>query len=403
MFLQAQNNNNLVTIGKIDSIYSPTLKEQRKFWVYNPDGNEATLYGQKRYPVLYLLDGDGHFSSVVGMIQQLSQINGNTVFPEMIVVGIPNTDRTRDLTPTHVTGGPYVDSNFVKTSGGGENFISFIEHELMPHIDSVQPTAPYKVLVGHSFGGLTAIYTLIHHPDLFNAYLAIDPSMWWDKQKLLKETDIALANKNFSKQKLFLGIANTMPDGMDTIKVRKDTSETTFHIRSILSLADELRTHKNSGLKWNYRYYPEDNHGSVPLITEYDGLHFLFSFYNFKDFVRILDPKINADAAIRLVKAHYKSLTEEMKFPVLPPENLVNELAYGFLGQKSPEKAVAFFNLNIENYPKSFNVYDSMGDYYRSIKDKENAIKNYSKSLELKEVPETRKKLEKVKAGDFSE
>src|SRR6185369_3299172 len=97
----------------------------------------------QRYPVVYLLDGDAHFPSVVGLVQQLSQVNGNTVVPEMIVVAIPNTDRTRDLTPTHVsTDAPFMDSNFARTSGGGENFISFIEKELMPHIDSVYPTQP---------------------------------------------------------------------------------------------------------------------------------------------------------------------------------------------------------------------------------------------------------------------
>ena len=126
----AQSDNKIV-IGKIDSVYSKILGEPRKVWVYTPDmlsGNRDTT---QHYPVVYLLDGDGHFESVVGMIQQLSQVNGNTVCPEMIVVGIPNTDRTRDLTPTHIASDPPImDSNFSKNTGGGENFISFIENGL---------------------------------------------------------------------------------------------------------------------------------------------------------------------------------------------------------------------------------------------------------------------------------
>src|SRR5690349_4410151 len=112
----AQTDNKIV-IGKVDSVYSNILKEKRKIWVYVPENLQAA---PARYPVLYLLDGDGHFQSVVGMIQQLSQVNGNTVVPEMIVVGIPNTDRTRDLTPTHIANdAPMMDSASSKNTGGG--------------------------------------------------------------------------------------------------------------------------------------------------------------------------------------------------------------------------------------------------------------------------------------------
>src|SRR5687768_9257446 len=132
----AQTDNQIV-IGKVDSVYSTVLKEKRKVWVYVPNMGGMQNTG-RRFQVLYLLDGEGDFQSVVGMIQQLSQINGNTIFPEMIVVGIPNTDRTRDLTPTHIKSDlPMMDSNSTKTTGGGENFAAFLEKELMPHIDSL--------------------------------------------------------------------------------------------------------------------------------------------------------------------------------------------------------------------------------------------------------------------------
>src|SRR6187397_1521618 len=184
----AQTDNKIV-IGKVDSVYSTILKEQRKVWVYLPNMKAGMQNPGQRYPVVYLLDGDGHFESVVGMIQQLSQVNGNTIVPEMIIVGIPNTDRTRDLTPTHIASDPpMMDSNFSKTTGGGENFVAFIEKELMPHIDSVYSTAPYKILIGHSFGGLTVMNVLTNHTKLFNAYIAIDPSMWYDRERFLATT-----------------------------------------------------------------------------------------------------------------------------------------------------------------------------------------------------------------------
>jgi hypothetical protein len=207
--------NNSITIGKIDSLHSKILGEERKIWVYVPDGAKDT---SKRFPVLYLLDGDAHFSSVVGMIQQLSGVNGNTICPDMIVVGIPNTDRTRDLTPTHSLLYPDgTKSKDLKSSGGGEKFTAFLQKELIPHIDSLYPVAPYKMLVGHSFGGLTVMNIVVHHPDMFNTYVAIDPSMWWDKQKLLNQARDAFQKNNYKGKALYLGVANTMPALMDTL------------------------------------------------------------------------------------------------------------------------------------------------------------------------------------------
>ncbi len=321
---KAQTDNKIV-IGTIDSIQSTILNEKRKIWMYVPSNGIMDIYAKQRYPVVYLLDGDAHFFSVAGMIQQLSTVNGNTICPEMIVVGIPNTDRTRDLTPTHVGVDPlYLDSAFSKTSGGGEKFISFIEKELMPYIDSHYPTAPYKMLIGHSFGGLLAMQTFVYHTTLFNSYICIDPSMWWDKQALLKETKKALATKKFQNRSLFLGIANTMEDGMNINEVTKDTSGETRHIRAILELRDYFENNKQNGLKYQGKYYNDDSHSSVPLITEYDALHFLFDFYplklSFKDFTDTTG--VLADK----YEKHFSNVSKQMRYKVRPSENLINSM-----------------------------------------------------------------------------
>jgi predicted alpha/beta superfamily hydrolase len=101
----------------------------------------------------------------------------------MIVIGITNTNRDRDLKPTikNLKGNPNPDS------GGGDNFMNFIEKELIPHIDSIYPTAPYRIFSGHSLGGLTVINTFLNNTQLFNAYIAIDPSLWWNNQALVKQ------------------------------------------------------------------------------------------------------------------------------------------------------------------------------------------------------------------------
>jgi predicted alpha/beta superfamily hydrolase len=397
---QTVKNNNVV-IGSTDSVNSKILKEKRKIWVYVPAGAGDPTFRNLRYPVVYLLDGDGHFASVAGMIQQLSEINGNTICPDMIVVAIPNTDRTRDLTPTNALTGP--DGKKVQgfeTSGGGEKFTAFIEKELIPHIDSLYPTAPYKVLIGHSFGGLTVMNIVINHPDLFNAYVAIDPSMWWDGKKLLIQAHNTFQQKKFEGKALFLGIANTMPAGMDTLQVRRDTSGGTAHIRSILELADVLKNNPANGLKFSYKYYNDDNHGSVPLITEYDALHFLFGYYKLpqQEGAKLFDRAAKIDVA-SVIAGHYANVSKQMGYTVLPPEAMMNGMGYGFMQNNMPDRAYAAFNLNIKNYPDSFNVYDSMGDYYDGQKNKAKAIEFYEQALKRKENPDSRQKLEKLKAG----
>ena len=390
--LWAQNDNE-ITIGRTDSVYSSILNEQRTIWVYTPNMTSGNPDTSQRYPVVYLLDGDAHFPSVVGLIQQLSQVNGNTVLPEMIVVGIPNTDRTRDLTPTHVsTDAPFMDSNFSRTSGGGENFISFIEKELMPHIDSVYPTQPYRVLIGHSFGGLIVMDAITNHKKLFNAYIAIDPSMWYDKQQFLKATEEKLKANNYHGERLYIGIANTMPPGMTVENMKKDTTSDTRHIRSIFALDKFIKGNPQNGLKYASKYYPDDNHGSAPLISEYDGLRFIFDYYRLN--LTNHDLTDSTPAIVKKLKGHYDTVSKEMGYKIPPPELFVNFLGYDAMRHKYYAKAAALFQMNIINYPQSSNVYDSYGDLFAEKKDTANAISWYKKALEVKEVAETRIKLD---------
>lgn len=387
---------NKVTIGTIDSIQSKILNEQRKIWVHVP--GSWTPDSKQRYPVLYLLDGADHFYSVVGIIQHLSQGIGNTICPEMIVVGIPNTDRIRDLTPTHVNAPPpYTDSVMLKTTGGGERFVSFIEKELMPRIDSLYPTQPYKILTGHSFGGLTVMNVAINHTKLFNSYICIDPSMWWDQMNLLKTVPKSLKEKNFSGTILYLGIANTLRAGMDITTVRSDTTKGTRHIRAILNLDQYIKEEKQNGLRYESKYYSNDDHGSVPLITEYDALRFIFNKYRFKlsseDYT---DPKVDV---LNKFEKHYQEVSKMLGYKLSPPEEIINNLGCDVLERKQYAKAEGLFKINVKNYPESYNVYDSYGDYFLAIGDKSKAIEYFKKALSIKENPESRKKFNKLSSG----
>lgn len=385
-----------IEIGTIDSVFSKVLNENRKIWIHLPRSAQKTGFAKQKYPVVYLLDGDAHFTSTVGIIEQLSEINGNTNCPEMIVVGITNTNRNRDLTPTHSDIDlPFVPKNLSEQSGGGENFAVFLEKELIPFIDNKYPTAPYKTLIGHSFGGLTALNILTNHTRLFNSYVAIDPSMWWDHQNFLAVTTKKLETKNLSNISLFMAAANTMDENMNIVKVRRDTTVFTRHIRSILDFNDFLNKNKKGNLNYDYKYYNDDNHGSVPLIATYDAIRFIFKFNQLK---LSIPEQINFNKTVfTKIEKHFAEVSKHLGYTVSVPESMVNNYAYQSLGKKDMELAGYLFKLNVANYSQSPNVYDSLGDFYTANGEKENAISNYKKVLVLdKDFPETKEKIDRL-------
>lgn len=379
-----------VIIGRIDSLSSTYLREQRKVWVYLPNGfNDKST---QRYPVVYLMDGTAHFFSVVGMIQQFSQVNGNTVCPEMIVVGIANTDRTRDLTPTPIKEDkPYFDSSLAKTSGGGENFISYLRKELIPFIDSHYPTQPFRLVIGHSFGGLMAMHMLINHTDLFNAYISIDPSMWWDNMKYLKQSEQLLQDKKFTNKTLFLGYANTMEEGMDTARVQQDNNPMSRHIRAIISVDHLLKGKKDNGLQYAGKFYEEDSHTTVPLIATHDALRFIFRNYQFK---LLTQDYVDSTADLPgKFERHYKEVSQFFGYPVFPAENLINGWANEFLQVRQYKKAAGFYELNTRYYPRSASAHTALAEYYAQRGEKQKAVKSFQAALQITEDPATRKKL----------
>ncbi|MCB2409145.1 alpha/beta hydrolase-fold protein [Hymenobacter lucidus] len=384
----------------IRQIQSRVLKEQRTYTVYVPQSAHDSLVGRQRYPVLYVLDGESQFQNTATVLEQLSW---QRVLPEAIIVAIHNTDRIRDLTPTHIKSGLYMDQRGAATSGGGEAFTRFLQQELMPRIDSTYATAPYRMLIGTSLGGLFVVNTLLHHPDLFQAYVAIDPSLWWDDAKLVREAGNLLAQPKFAGKTLYLPVATAFKEAGDTVAA---AARNTVERRAFLAIPDfitELRKHPASGLRWAAKYYRTEGHNSVPLPGTYDALRHAFSTHQQLsiDNVALLEPavtKLRAPVLQDSLLAVCRAVSRQLGYTVRPPEALVNRLGYTYLARKEFAAARAFFQLNQQNYPDSFNVYDAMGDYYSAVGDKQNATREFSKALTIYQYSETRQKLQTLQA-----
>lgn len=169
-------------LGKITTLHSSILNEDRTLNIYLPEG----FHKDSAYAVIYLLDGgaDEDFIHTVGLVQ-FNTFDWIGRIPKSIVVGIANTNRKRDFTfPTTVEG----DKKLIPVNGGSGQFISFIEKELQPFINKKYKTNSSETLIGQSLGGLLATEILLTKPALFDKYIIISPSLWWNDGSLLKRT-----------------------------------------------------------------------------------------------------------------------------------------------------------------------------------------------------------------------
>jgi predicted alpha/beta superfamily hydrolase len=354
-----------IEIGAVDSIWSATLDEHRAYLVYTPPSYADTTVTPQHYPVLYLLDGDAHFHSVSGLVQILGTgVNGTYAIPEMIVVAIPNTDRTRDLTPTHATTGPNGEPNEAfESSGGNAAFLSFLENELIPHIESRLRTMPYRMFVGHSFGGITTLNALYTIPETFDAYVAIDPSLWWDSETLLRQAKDYFSSAKLDGKALYVAQANT---------ISPDDTTANPHFSAISRFNAVMGAYDQSGIRYGFRYYEDDDHGSVPLISEYEALRFIFDGY------KVPFQRVIAEPAF-LVE-HFRDVSVRLRETFQPSEGMVRLFAQFMLGQDTI-KAIEVGELRVKLYPESSPAYEFLGDIWAGRGEIEKARSYYEEAL----------------------
>jgi len=383
----------LTKVATKDSLFSNTFQETKNFWVqlpenYNPNSSE-------KYPIAYILDGSIHLNTV----HTVQSYYSGGYFPKMILIGISNrTNRTRDLTTTQVK--KFQGTEMDENTGGAEKFTQFIENELIPYIDSKYATTTYRTLIGHSYAGLFTINTLINHPYLFENYLAIDPSLDWDNQKLLNEAKIKLQNENYKGKSLFIslnGQLHMQNSAINIENVMQDTSDFTLFARSNITFSNIAKQNANNGLSFEWKFYPKDIHGTISLPSIMDGLISIFEWYQMENTHKINSFDTPKEEIFSIIKYRAKKLKTCFGYSVPPyPEELLNMSGYMNMDMQQPEKAKMYFEQAIEYYPNSPNSYDSMADYYESQNDKQNAIKFVSMAYDLSGNDVYKQRLDKL-------
>jgi len=348
-----ESNNNII-IGKRDTIFSNVYKEKRVVWVSVPsDFNK--YFPPRNYPVVYLLDGPEHFFSTVGMIDRFSTNFGSEVCPQMIVVGIESNDRYTDFFP-----------NF-----DNDKFATFLRDELIPYIKNRYPTNPYKVLIGHSLGGLRVIHTALYSTNLFNSYIAIDPSLGAEKNKWYSIAAKDINQFRLINNRLFVAMAQTMPMSktQKIDEIRKDTSSDSNHMRMIMDFSEKMvikNEENKSSFKW--KFYPDETHSGVTQIATYDGLKFVFDWYQNKKLKEILDVNTSPLKAMELLRNYYSRISTILGNNEIPLEYYNTVFIDFLISRNQKEKALAWSMYNLECYPESKNAQEYVEKLKKELK-----------------------------------
>lgn len=325
---------------KIDS---QAVGEERTILVRVPNNYDRS---DAKYPVVFMLDAHPPQNAMMaGLVEQ--QFWGG-VMPDVIVVGIQNTNRLRDMTPT---------PGDRPGAGGAAKFLQFIESEVIPFVDKHYRTEPYRILAGHSLAGLFTVYTLLERPDAFQGYVAASPVLHWDKGYMLKRGEEAFARRADWKKSLFIGLGDepTYTDGYN-------------------SFQGLLKRLGPKGLEYEFRQFKDENHGSVVLPAYYAGLRKVFSGW--------APP---TSGGLPAIEGHYRKLSSRYGYTIKPPEELMNRIGYQLLQNGSVGEAIEVFRKNAASYPRSANVYDSLAEALEKNGDSASARDSYEKAWKMAE------------------
>jgi len=364
-------------------LHSKILNEDRVIWVRTPPGYQQS---KEPCPVVYITDAPENVNEIGSVIDFLVD---NRRLPPLLVVGIANTDRRRDLTPGEAEVKNPDGTVTRYTSGAADKFLDFIQTELMPKIEGRYRTAPYRIFVGHSLGGLLAIHTLSSRPDLFNAYIAVSPSLHWNSGSTLRQAQKFFAAHSELKKTLFFSLANEDA----TANPMGDYFE---------QLRKTLSSGAPKGFVWESARYPDEDHLSTVLRAHYAGLRTVFSGWQ----VGIDEKTGLLGGSLSAVEQHYRDMSERYGYQIRVPENILDILGYQLMGLKKVDDALAVFERYVELYPNSANAYDSLGEGLDAAGRFEAAARNFQRAIELgvknsdESLPEFRKHLEHVTAEE---
>lgn len=339
------------------SIKSDVFGKERDFFVklpttYNPDS-------KNRYPVIYLLDGKQHIQHFFNLTDALSK---GGITPEFIFVGIENNQRMLDLTPTALEGR--------SGTGGADKFLQYIEQELIPHIDKSYQTNRFKILSGHSLGGLFTLHAMQAKPELFNAHFAFSPSLYWDEKTTVQSVKSFLSSRKVHHNYLFMNMGN---EGLD------DPYENSIGMREgYIELVEFMDQSAPEKFRFSSKHMEHEYHAATVVVGPFDALRSLYQKYPL--------PTAKIKQGLDAIKKHYEALSNEVGIKINATQGrMFNAGMYHLWATSDLEKGIEILEYNVSLHPTSDRSYDGLAQLYEANKQLEYALKNCDLSLQYSE------------------
>jgi predicted alpha/beta superfamily hydrolase len=342
-----------IAIGERYEIRSEAIGETRGYFVHRPANYDLSA---ARYPLLIVLDAEWDFQHASTTVDFLADENR---IPAMLVVGIPNTDRNRDLIPRGPAAAGEAGADVAEN--GAENFLKFITAELIPKLDRDFRTQPYRVLAGHSNGGLFGLYALLGAPGVFKGYVLASPTLGDGDPELLSTAGSALEARQDVAASVFL----TLADETDLLSGSWDLSSTL-----------QRQAERDSHWSFAFRQYPDETHGTILLRSLYDGLNFVFEGWEEPDAFALYER-----GGIAAIEEHYAALSARFGFDVPAPAGVLLAPVFSLYGQQRIEESERVILSTLEKYPNDTNTLLTAGRLYFDKGDKPKAVEYLTKAL----------------------
>jgi predicted alpha/beta superfamily hydrolase len=347
---KAQVEGDDIVIGKSVTFMSKVFNREMNVQIYLPDGYETS---SSTYPVLYDTNSFFCFTYDCGTVELLTRSQD---MPGMIVVGVPPFEN--GYVPT-----PYEDRAENPTTA--DLSLKFFKEEFIPFIEENYRTNDFRILYGHSVGGLFTMYALFNTPDLFTAYIAGSPWFQTNDKYWLKNIDKMATTRDFADKFLFMTVGK---------------EESRLTIETFTELEKWMNSQSFAGLTWKSAWV-EGDHGSMVGRNIYDGLAFIFSGWKIPNTVMRTADLDEIDGYVKKSAAKWEKYGFEKS--AIIPEPRLNALGYALVRMNELDKAIGIFEYTVKLNPKSFNAHDSLAEGYLIKGDKEKAIEFYKLAVEL--------------------
>jgi len=355
IYVSAQDVSYAVDLNNFDErshvIQFDAYASSREFNIYLPKSYEKDV--NKRYPVLYMLEGGRYIRHVTSIVQNLSM---RRKIPEIILVVIPaGKTRQLDYTPEYIT------QRNSEELGRANVFSSFLSKALIPFVDETYRTAGLRILAGHSRSGLFAIDEMIGQRGMFHAYFAFSPALWPDGYAVMDRFSMFLEKNEEASSFLYMN---------------GGAEENENIINSVQYSGKLLEAHTRKKIRWHVELASNETHGTTPLIGYYLALRKLFRRWD-KPLKLFAQEGYDAFVGARI------ELETELGYPVMFEERTLNSIGYSLLSKGDAVKAAIIFKENAQNYPTSANVHYSLADAYEAQGNIYAAYASLNKAVEL--------------------